>query len=233
MVGFLIMLAFGACIVLMGLYMLKTGDPRLLHSYHYVGASPEARVKLARVSGGSLIAVGVGCALIGTPLSTPLLDWGSVAGVALLIAGVAVMLVAIVHYNGGLIVFAQPSLGVFGDVPGWATMLVMALIGGILSLMGIMPGIHMIATGDVSALHSYHYVNVAAADMPAFSFAEGMCMVGLGVSVFLGMLAGGALLAYRTARWPKALMGLAVVLLTLCLMGLLVFIIIYNGSLMG
>ena len=43
-------LGLGVCIALMGAYMIATGDPRLLHSYHYA-TTPVAELPCARARG--------------------------------------------------------------------------------------------------------------------------------------------------------------------------------------
>ena len=100
-------------------------------------------------------------------------------------------------------------LGIFGGMkPVWRYV-VMGIVGVACSLFGIAPGVYMIATGDVSLLHSYHYANVAAADLPRLATTEGVCMIALGIAIFMCMMAGAGMVGGRPfKRWAIALMVL-------------------------
>lgn len=216
-----------------GIYQIITGDVRLLHSYHYATTPPANQPKLARITGAALVGCGVGCLLL---VPTVLPDWTSIAGIVILVASVVVTLAAIIHYNGSLISFGPDDTGkggLFGGMSPRATMAVCSILGAALSLTGIGPGAYMIATGDVSLLHGYHYANVAAADLPSLALGEGLSMIGLGIAVFIGVVAGGGIAAYRGARWAKVLLALCVALFVVCLIAMVALIIHYNGSLMG
>ena len=222
----------GVCVALSGFYMLVSGNCSLLHSYHYATTPAAERPILAREVGASLVACGVSVALI---VPTVLPGWVSVIGVVLLVAGLVGMFAAIVRHNGGLVTFAPNSSWplITGQKP-WVVMLACTIIGIALSLIGFVPGIHMIATGDVSSLHDYHYVNVAPADIPLLARAEGICMIGLGVSFLICMVGfGGAALRRPAPRWSNVVLVAGVIVFAASLAGALGAIVYYNGSLMG
>lgn len=215
----------------LGIYMIASGNPRLLHSYHYATTPPEKLPALARAEGASMIVLGIAIALVCLDTHGAL----TIVGIVLLVLGLALMLGAIVYYNGGLITSSgQATTGIFGSMkPVWRYV-VMGLVGAACSLFGIVPGVYMIATGDVGLLHSYHYANAAAADLPLLATAEGSCMIALGIGIFLCMLAGAGMVGGRPfKRWAIALMVLGIVLWLAALVGLIAFIIYFNGSLMG
>lgn len=224
------------CIVL-GAVMFISRNPRMLHSYHYATTPPEKLPKLARAEGAGMIGLGIGVALMGFASNAPGAPGiaATIAGTVLFVACIAEMLIMIVYYNGGLMTFSgQIAPGPFATMRPMKRVAVCALVGAACSLLGIVPGIHMIATGDVSPLHSYHYANVAAADLPRLATAEGACMIVLGVAIFLCMLAGAGMLGKRPfPRWSIVLMAAGVACLCIGLIGLLGFIIYFNGSLMG
>ena len=219
----------GGLVALLGVYMLVTGDVRLLHDYHYATTPPSERSRLARETGGCVVGAGVATVLL---IQTTLPDWVSVAGVVLVVASVAGMFVVIIRHNGGLVT-AAPGPGIAGFGPR-GTMVTCVVVGALLSLLGFVPGAYMLATGDVSLLHDYHYANVAAADLPALATGEGLAMMGLGVALLACMAATGGMAAWRPApRWSKVLMATGGVLLAACLVAMLLVIMRYNGSLMG
>ena len=219
----------GGLIVLLGIYMLVSGDVRLLHSYHYATTPEAERPLLARETGGCLVVAGASTALI---IQTALPDWATVVGLVLLVASVVAMLVAIVRHNGGLVT-AAPGPGIAGFGPR-GTMTVALVAGGLLSLVGFVPGVYMLVTGDVSMLHGYHYVNVAASDIPALATGVGLAAVGLGVSLLLGAAAiGGSAALSPAPRWSRVLTAVAGVLLLASLVAMNLVIMRYNGSLMG
>lgn len=223
----LVFLIPSALIIILGAYMVASGNPAPLHGYHYATTPPEKLPALARSTGAGLI-------LCGASLGLLYLDsWIAVAGAVLLALGIALTLGAIVHYNGTLI--SVRSFG--GDLRNLTPrtrLAVCGLIGAVIAVAAAVPGIHMIATGDVGALHSYHYANVDAADIPALAAGEGASMILLGCAALACMVAGAGLTLRRPAPlWARALMGTGVAMLVIGLAGLLGFIIYYNGSLMA
>lgn len=219
----------GGLVVLLGVYMIVTGDCRLLHGYHYATTPDSERPALAREVGASLVVLGVSAALI---CQTVLPDVATVVGVVLLVVGIVGMLAAIVRHNGGLVT-GPVGPGVAGLGPR-ATMAVCTVVGVLLSLVGFVPGAHMVATGDVSMLHGYHYAHVAPADLPALATGEGLAMMGLGASLLVCLVAAGGMSLRRPAPlWSKVLMGAGAVLGVASLVAMLLVIVRYNGSLMG
>lgn len=214
----------------LGIYMIVSGNPRLLHSYHYATTPPEKLPALARATGASMIVLGIAIALMCLDTQGVL----TIAGIVLLALGIAFMLGSIVYFNGGLITSSgQGATGIFGGMkPVWRYV-VMGIVGVACSLFGIAPGVYMIATRDVSLLHSYHYANVAAADLPRLATTEGICMIALGVAIFMCMMAGASMLGGRPfQRWAVALMAFGILLFWVALVGLIGFIVYFNGSLM-
>ena len=153
--------------------------------------------------------------------------------------GASVILDTIFNVNTSSIIAA---LGVGGIAVSLGFQDTLAnLIGGLqVTFMGIVKPGDNIEVGsetgvvqDVSLLHGYHYANVAAADLPSLALGEGLSMIGLGIAVFIGVVAGGGIAAYRGARWAKVLLALCVALFVVCLIAMVALIIHYNGSLMG
>lgn len=222
-------LVIGGLIVLLGGYMAVTGDARPLHGYHYATTPPDELPRLARETGACLAVTGVGC-MLAAP--TPLPNEAEVVGVVLLAAGIVGAIVSIVLHNGGLVTFAS-GVGLSGLGPRASAVACVAM-GVLLSLVGFVPGVHMLLTHDVSALHSYHYANVAEADIPAFATGEGLSMLGLGLSILVFMASLAGMVAQRPAsRWSKVLSVASVVLLAASLVALLLVIVYFNGSLVA
>lgn len=222
-------LVIGGLIVLLGGYMAVTGDARPLHGYHYATTPPDELPRLARETGACLAVTGVGC-MLAAP--TPLPNEVEVVGVVLLAAGIVGAIVSIVLHNGGLVTFA-PGVGLAGLGPR-ASAAVCVATGVLLSLVGLVPGVHMLLTHDVSALHSYHFANVAEADIPAFATGEGLSMLGLGLSILVFMVSLAGMVAQRPApRWSKVLLVASVVLFAASLVALLLVIVHFNGSLVA
>lgn len=222
-------LVIGGLIVLLGGYMVATGDARPLHGYHYATTPPSELPRLARETGACLAVTGVGCMLVAP---SPLPDGAEVVGVVLLAAGIVGAIVSIVLHNGGLVTFATGA-GLGGLGPR-ASAVVCVVVGALLSLVGLVPGVRMLLAHDVSMLHGYHYANVAAADIPAFATGEGLSMLGLGLSIFVFMLALAGMVAHRPApRWSKVLTAVSVALLAASLVALLLVIVWFNGSLVA
>lgn len=110
-VSLLVGMAISLLAGLMGVYMLVTGNPGLLHDYHRATTAPDALPKLARWSGLGLTVTGMGAALpvahMAAASGGPLLGWAGSAAVlvlaiALFVAGMATTFASIVHYNGSL-----------------------------------------------------------------------------------------------------------------------------------
>lgn len=222
-------LVLGGLVVLLGGYMAVTGDVRPLHGYHYATTSPNELPRLARGTGACLAVSGAGCLLMA---SSQVLGGAEVAGVVLLVAGIVGAIALIVRHNGGLVTSAA-GLGLAGLGPR-ASAAVLVAAGALFSLVGFVPGAHMIATHDVSALHDYHYANVAAADIPAFATGMGLALVALGVAVLVFMVAMAGSVARRPApRWSQALTVVGVALFAASLVALMLVTVHYNGSLMG
>lgn len=224
-------LATAAAIAALGAYMLVTGDCRLLHGYHYATTPVAERPLLARGTGACIVLLAVGTAAL-TPQILP--DGAAVVGVALIVLSVVGMLAVIVRHNGGLITFAPGVGAASAGAPSRGAVAAVVGVGVLLSLVGFVPGFYMMATGDVSLLHPYHYANVAAADLPAFAKAEGAAIAGLGAAILLCTAGAAGMYARRpTPLWAKALLGVGCALLAASLVAMLLAIIHYNGSLMG
>ena len=224
-------LGVAVCIALMGAFMVYSGDYRLLHGYHYATTPVAERPALARETGGCLIGTGVSIALI-TPTILP--SWASIVGAVLLVASIAGMFVAVIRHNGALMSFVPNGSWPLMNTRPRMTMLACAAVGVILSLLGIVPGVNMIATGDVSSLHSYHYANVAASDLPSLALVEGACMVALGAGMFACAIGCGGMTLRRPAPlWSKVLLGIGGTLFGASIIGALAAIVYFNGSLMG
>lgn len=244
----LVVVLIGLLVVALGIYMVVSGNPSLLHSYHYATTPPAELPALARETGAGLIACGVGCMLLGVPALPAMLEVILlVVGILLLIGGIAFMLASIIRHNGGLITFAgtQTATGTARRPASWMPLAACTLAGVIIALTCIAPGAYMAASGDVSALHGYHYANVAPEDLPALAAGEGLSMIGLGVGIFICLLAGGLMAtpgrlgAVRTGGKRRvhpalvALMLAGALVTAASLAAMLLVIARYNGSLMG
>ena len=227
LIGTAIGVGAGLCIVALGIWQMVTGNPRLLHSYHYATTPAAELAPLARETGAGLIATGIGCMLL---LPSVLPAWANAAGIAIMVAGVAGMLASIIRHNGGLI--TGGDTGMLAGMAPRTRLLACGVLGAFGSLFGIVPGAYLMATGDVSLLHRYHYATVAAADLPRLAFCEGLCMVGLGVSIFRCILAAAGLVkAAPRPRWAIAVEAAGIVLFAVSLAALLLFIPYFGGSL--
>lgn len=219
--------AVAGLLVITGIVMMVTGRPGLLHGYHYATTPPEKIPALSRWCGAGLILCGMGVLLLAFDGRT------AAVGVAVLVAGLVATLTAIIHYNGRLV-----STGALGGtlrlLSPRARVIACAFIGLAVAALCALPAIRMIALGDVSALHQYHYAHVAPEDMRAFAAAEGASMLLLAASVPVCMAAGAGLALARPAR-RAARIAMAVGAAMLCagLAGLIGFILLFNGSLMG
>lgn len=232
--GFITCLLVGLLVGACGVYMLVTGNARIMHSYHYA-ATPLAKMPvLARWSGAGMLVCGIGCALLVPAAGMP--EWLSVVGIALLVAGLVLTFGAIMHFNGALFAFA----GADGDAreSESASRAFVVGIGIVVAVIGcavtVVPGAMMIASGDPSALHSYHLVNVAPEDYAALARWEGAGMIVMGAGLVASII--GALLGSRwrpAPRWTKVLMAAGAVAFGLGLVFMLAAIIHFNGSLMG
>ena len=223
-----IALGIGFCCAALGIFMIVTGNPGLLHSYHYATTPAEELPALARETGMGLVGCGVGAALV---CQTVLPDVATIVGAVILFVSIAGVLISIVRHNGGLVTFK--GTGIFAGTRPWVPTLACGLIGAVLALAGIAFGTYMIVTGDVSGLHSYHYANVAAADLPALALWEGIAMIAFGTSMFICALAIGRMAARPAPLWSKTLLTIGGALFLASILGMLVAIIYFNGSLMG
>lgn len=226
----LVGLLVGAC----GVYMLVTGNARIMHSYHYVATPPAKMPLLARWSGAGMLACGIGCALLVPATGMP--AWLSIVGIALLVAGLVLTFGAIMHFNGSLFSFAGAG-GDSRESEGSSRALVMGLgivVAVICCAVTVVPGVLMITSGDPSALHSYHLVNVAPENYAALARWEGAGMIVMGTGLAASIV--GALLgSWRrpASRWIKVLMVAGAVAFGCGLVFMLAAIIHFNGSLMG
>lgn len=226
----LVGLLVGAC----GVYMLVTGNARIMHSYHYAATPPAKMPSLARWSGAGMLVCGIGCALLVPATGMP--EWLSIVGIALLVAGLVLTFGAIMHFNGSLFSFAGAG-GDSRESEGSSRTLVMGLgvvVAVICCAVTVVPGVLMIASGDPSALHSYHLVNVAPENYAALARWEGAGMTVMGAGLAASIV--GALLGSRrrpAPRWTKVLMVAGAVAFGCGLVSMLAAIIHFNGSLMG
>lgn len=219
-------LLVGGC----GLYMVVTGDPRLMHGYHYAMVPPAKMPALARWSGAGLIAAGVGCALLIPPAGTPV--WLTVIGIVLFVAGLVLSLGSIVYFNGSLFAFGGGAGGAFGSRAasiGFGVLLALVVL-----VFTAVPGVQMIVSGDPSSLHDYHLVNVATADLPLVARGVGAGAVAFGCGLALMIAAGLGLSGKRPMPlWGKVLVGAGTVLAAGGMLAMFAVIIHFNGSLMG
>lgn len=213
-----------------GLYMVVTGNPRLMHGYHYALVPPEKMPALARWSGAGLIAAGIGCALLIPPAGAPV--WLTVIGIVLFVAGLVLSLGSIVRFNGSLFAFGGSAGGAFGSRS--ASIGFGALTALIALALTAVPGVQMIVSGDPSILHGYHLANVDSADLPLVARGVGAGMVALGCGIALMIGAGIGLSGRRPLPlWGRVLVGIAAALAAAGLIALFAVIIHFNGSLMG
>ena len=216
----------GLLIAAMGVCQVVSGSPRLLHSYHYATTPPAELPALARETGAGLIGCGIGVALLALSSWSV---WCAAVGTVLMVGSVGATLFSIVRHNGGLITGAD--VGFLATKPPAARMAICAVAGAALSLFGFVPGIYMITTGDVSSLHSYHTQGIAAADLPSFALCEGLCLMGLGVAIFVSVLAAAGMVGRPFKWWAVVLAIVGLVLFCASLIGLLLFIPYFGGSL--
>ena len=225
----------GLLVAGMGAYMAASGDVRLLHGYHYSNVPASERPRLARETGAGLIAsgVGIGALMMSSsfhPIDSALANACAAAGIVLLLGGIAWALIAIIRRNGALISFNGVPVDVSGASPRMG-MLCGGAFGLLIALTCGAPGVYMIATNDVSLLHSYHYEGVAAADIPALALAEGLGMIALAAGVFVCCLAGGRMVARPVPLWSKVLMGIGCAVWIAGLAAMLIAIPVLGGSL--
>lgn len=233
MAGFITCLLCGLLVAATGVYMLVTGNPRIMHGYHFATTPREKWPALARWSGAGMLVAGIGCALL-VPLP-PLSDWLSIAGIVLLVAGLGLTLGAVVHFNGSLFSFGASGAGTgAAGTPRALTIGLGIVLALVVCGVTIVPGALMIASGDPSSLHGYHLVNVAAADLPLLAAWVGGGTIALGAGLALSILVGFLMAGHRPAPlWSKALMGIGLALFAAGLVVTLSAIIHFNGSLMG
>lgn len=221
-----ICVVLGLLIVAMGVYQVVSGNPRLLHSYHYATTPPAELPALARETGAGLVGCGIGVALL---TFSSRFVWCVAVGIALMVGSMGAMLFSIVRHNGGLI--TGVDVGFLATKRPATRVAICAVAGAVLSLFGFVPGIYMITTGDVSSLHSYHTQGIIATDLPSFALCEGLCLMGLGVAIFVSVLAAAGMVGRPFKRWAVVLAIVGMVLLCASLIGLLLFIPYFGGSL--
>lgn len=229
LVGMVVPLLCALLVCVLGVIMMVTGNPSLLHSYHYATTPPEELPALARETGACLVVMGLAVALMALAQA-----WAAVVGVVLLVASVAGMFASIIRHNGSLVSFGGRSLGAAAGPWGrTASAAVLGLAAAVVLVVTSVPAVQMIATGDPGALHPYHYANVAPGDMGAFCTWEGATMLAMGAGGALAFVGGLLLGLGRARRAGKALCALGGVLFAGGMVGMLLVIQHYNGSLMG
>lgn len=236
---FLAAFGIGICIVVLGAYMAVTGDARMLHGYHRAAVPAAQMPALARATGIGLAASGVGCMMLAPfpgladALGTGFTDVLSIVGAALLVLGIGFALGAVIKFNGSLFSFGPAGVSA-GASPRWATIGFAILVCAVAVCATVVPGIMMAVSGDPSALHGYHLVNVAARDLPALARWEGGSMAVMGAGLVAGILGGmfGALRRPSPA-WTKALAATGIAVFGAGLVAMLAVIVYFNGSLMG
>lgn len=225
--GFITCLLCGLLVAATGVYMLVTGNPSIMHGYHYATTPLSQRPALARWSGAGMLMAGVGCAFIVPPTGLP--DWLGIAGIALLVAGLGLTLGSIMHFNGSLFSFGPNESG----SPRTATIAIGVLLAVVICLATVIPGVMMIVSGDPSALHGYHLVHVAEADCPALATWVGTGTIALGLGLGLAVAAGFCGSRRPMPTWAKVLLGVGLAGFAAGLAIMLGAIIHFNGSLMG
>ena len=225
--GFITCLLCGLLVGGCGLYMLITGNPRIMHGYHYATVAPAQMRPLARWAGAGLLVCGVGCALIVPPAGMS--DWIGIAGIALLVVGLGLTFGSIMHFNGALFSFGPNESG----PPRAATVAIGVLLAVVICLVTVIPGAMMIFSGDPSALHGYHLVHVAEADRPTLATWVGAGTIALGLGLGLDVAAGFCGGRRPMPTWAKVLLAVGLVGFAAGLAVMLGAIIHFNGSLMG
>ncbi len=217
-------------IVGLGIYMLVTGNYHLLHSYHYATTPEAERPQLAKETGVCLIVCGLSTGLLITNYSVL-----TILGLILFVASIGAMLACIVHHNGALFSFATtPPIQNKNHSTGFSFRTALVSIVLVIVFVALSaPAVYMMATGDPRLLHSYHYEHVSAQAMPAFTFWEGFCMLGLSIGGAITALGGIVLYANPHKRVGKILCGLGVLIFVASLAGMLLVIQYFNGSIMG
>lgn len=230
MYGFIGCALCGLLVAGCGLYMVVTGNPRIMHGYHYALVPPAKMPALAHWSGAGLIAAGVGCALLIPPAGTPV--WLTAIGIVLFVAGLALSLGSIIYFNGSLFAFGGSAGGTLGSRA--ASIGFGVLTAAIVLVLTVAPGVQMIVSGDPSMLHDYHLVDVTAADLPLVARGVGAGVVAFGCGLALMIAAGLGLSGKRPMpMWGKALVGAGAVLAAGGMIAMFAVIIHFNGSLMG
>lgn len=226
-VGVATCMIVGVGIAACGVWQCVTGSPRLLHGYHYATTPEEKYPALARSTGAGMIVAGVGCAALVPAPGLP--GWLTVAGVVVMLAGIAFTIAAIAHFNGAIV-----SLSSFSTPRGTAAAGAIAVVALAAFLFTAVPGVAMLLSGDPSALHGYHLASVAAADRPTLARWVGAGLVALGVGFALA-LAGGAGMSLRrpAPRWARALAIAGGVVFLVAVVVVTGSIVRFNGTLAG
>ncbi len=111
MENFFVEIVVGVLLGGTGAWMMVTKSATPLHSYHHTTTPASDLPKLAWWSGLGLVIAGVGAAVLslafgaGAGLLPGWMGEGAlqVLGVGMTIAGVVVCVIAVIHYNGGLV----------------------------------------------------------------------------------------------------------------------------------
>lgn len=102
MLGFVVLLAVGLCLCAIGFYTLKTGNPRLIHSYHHTRVAQADMPRYTRLMGAALAVMGAGTVLTGV-ISLAAHSGAGWAVFALSFAGgLGLIFYTQKKYNGGL-----------------------------------------------------------------------------------------------------------------------------------
>ena len=92
-------IVIGLGITVLGLWQAWTGNVSLLHSYHRDLVLPQDEPKLAKTSGYGIGMCGLGCLLMAFGSDEGAGQIPRYIGVALLLAGIAIGILAIKRYN--------------------------------------------------------------------------------------------------------------------------------------
>ena len=229
LVGTIAPLLCALLVCALGVIMVVTGNPSLLHSYHSATPPAEELPSLARETGACLVVMGLAVGLMMLAQA-----WAVVVGVVLLVASIGGMFASIIRHNGSLVSFGGGSLG--GEGGPWGRTAAAAILGltaAIVLVVTAVPAVQMIVTGDPGALHSYHYANVDPRDMGAFCTWEGATMLVMGAGGAVAVVGGLLLGLGRARRASKVLCALGAVLFAGGMVGMVLVIEHFNGSLMG
>ena len=229
LVGTIAPLLCALLVCALGVIMIVTGNPSLLHSYPYATTPPEELPALARETGACLVVMGLAVGLMMLAQA-----WAVVVGVVLLVASIGGMFASIVRHNGALVSFGGGSSGAAAGPWGrTVAAVILGLTAAVVLVVTAVPAAQMIVAGDPGALHSYHYANVDPRDMGAFCAWEGATMLAMGAGGAIACMGGLLLGLGRARRAGKVLCALGGVLFAGGMVGMVLVIEHFNGSLMG